>query len=463
MAAPSSQPAAGGADTLGYLCDIIRRAEASGRPVGSAHPVGHPRRGPDRSAHPERRHAALRRSGVRPGASETRPPPCRSMRPASASSIRAICTLRMLRPVPRTRLSMSTGAGPSAATMRSRSLCGQRRRQLRPAAPAPRATAAAGARVSGVSADSTSSGSVTSVAPDFSSLLVPSARGSSGWPGMANTSRPCSAASRAVTRLPERRAASTMSDAQRQARDDAVAARKVLAARGKAERHLADEAAALADLALQLVVLGRIDIVEAAGEHRDGAGVDRRLMRHAVDAARQARGDDEAGAADLVRELACQLGAGRRALPRADDGDGRAAAAGRCRPWRRAAAAALRARPAAPDTAASPTNSELGAVALRALELGLRFIARANADAAPVAAALRQLRECGERCRGAAVVLQQLAKGDGTDVLGADRAAAPRCARRRSSSAAAGVCDHALAPILGSSPAARRRMLARCL
>ena len=45
----------------------------------------------------------------------------------------------------------------------------------------------------------------------------PSARGSSGDPGTANTSRPCSVANRAVMSEPERRAASTTSDAERHA------------------------------------------------------------------------------------------------------------------------------------------------------------------------------------------------------------------------------------------------------
>ena len=52
--------------------------------------------------------------------------------------------------------------------------------------------------------------SVTGVAPCLIRLLVPSARGSSGEPGTANTSRPCSSASRAVISEPERFAASTM-------------------------------------------------------------------------------------------------------------------------------------------------------------------------------------------------------------------------------------------------------------
>ena len=55
----------------------------------------------------------------------------------------------------------------------------------------------------------TSFASVTGVTPCFKRPLVPSARGSSGEPGTAKTSRPCSAASRAVISEPERNAAST--------------------------------------------------------------------------------------------------------------------------------------------------------------------------------------------------------------------------------------------------------------
>jgi hypothetical protein len=46
-------------------------------------------------------------------------------------------------------------------------------------------------------------------------------------------------------------------------------------------------------------------------------------MRHGVDAAREPRRDHEAGSADLAGELPCELGAGSRALSRADDSDGR--------------------------------------------------------------------------------------------------------------------------------------------
>ena len=75
--------------------------------------------------------------------------------------------------------------------------------------------------------------------------------------------------------------------------------------------------------ALQRGVLGRIDVVDAAGQHGHGAGRERRLVRRRVDAAGEARGDDEAGRADAGREQAGELLAGGRAVAGADDGDHR--------------------------------------------------------------------------------------------------------------------------------------------
>ena len=60
-----------------------------------------------------------------------------------------------------------------------------------------------GAPMIGRRTERISSASVTGVAPCLMRLLVPSARGSSGEPGTAKTSRPCSSASRAVISEPE--------------------------------------------------------------------------------------------------------------------------------------------------------------------------------------------------------------------------------------------------------------------
>ena len=63
--------------------------------------------------------------------------------------------------------------------------------------------------MSGSSAAMTSSAEVVKVAPWRSRSFVPAARGSSGDPGTAKTSLPCSSAKRAVISEPDLRAAST--------------------------------------------------------------------------------------------------------------------------------------------------------------------------------------------------------------------------------------------------------------
>ena len=112
--------------------------------------------------------------------------------------------------------------------------------------------------------------------------LAPRERGSSGDPGTANSSRPASWARRAVIRLPERSAASTTTTPSDEAGDDAVAAREVARLGRGAERRLGDHGACLGDAALQIGVLRRVGIVEAAGHRRDGApGLQRAGMRRA--------------------------------------------------------------------------------------------------------------------------------------------------------------------------------------
>ena len=113
-------------------------------------------------------------------------------------------------------------------------------------------------------------------------------------------------------------------DADRDARDQPVAAREVAGARHVAERHFRDRGAALRqDVEQQILVLGRIDAVVAAGQHRDGAAGEAGAMRGLVDAARQTRDDDEAGGAEIARELAGEFQPGAGGVARADDRDHR--------------------------------------------------------------------------------------------------------------------------------------------
>ena len=81
----------------------------------------------------------------------------------------------------------------------------------------------------GVTALMTSAASVVSVAPCLIRSLVPAARGSSGEPGTAKTSRPCSAAIRAVISEPERCAASTTTTPSAAPGDQPVAAGEIRA------------------------------------------------------------------------------------------------------------------------------------------------------------------------------------------------------------------------------------------
>ena len=132
-------------------------------------------------------------------------------RPAPARSGRSAGRGRG-RPVARASSSMSTGAGPRAASSRARSSAPTSRHA---GCAGPRSVAPGGSlRRCGVAADGLAQHRRQGLddvlrlgdhawRPSLSRRLVPSARGSSGWPGTANTSRPCSAAMRAVISVPD--------------------------------------------------------------------------------------------------------------------------------------------------------------------------------------------------------------------------------------------------------------------
>jgi len=145
---------------------------------------------------------------------------------------------------------------------------------------------------------------------------VPSARGSIGEPGTANTSRPRDQRAGALGGLDD-------DDAERQAGNDPVAAREVLRARGPAEPHFGDRGAFAEQRVEHGDILLRIDAVLPAGEDRDGAGAHARAMRSRVDAARQSRRDDEAGFAQFARETFGKLQPRGGRISRADQRDHR--------------------------------------------------------------------------------------------------------------------------------------------
>ena len=73
------------------------------------------------------------------------------------------------------------------------------------------------------------------------------------------------------------------------ARDQPVAARKILRPRRMAGCSFADEKAALPDRVLEHRVLGRVDHIETAGDHRNGSVVEACGMGGPIEAARQSR------------------------------------------------------------------------------------------------------------------------------------------------------------------------------
>ncbi len=169
----------------------------------------------------------------------------------------------------------------------------------------------------------TSSAAVTSVAPCLSRPLVPSARGSSGEPGTAKTSRPCSPASRAVIRRAGAARRLDDDDAERKPGNQAVAAWKIPRARlpcrtafRRWPRHV--RGSLRADRGARA---GRYASCRRRAPRRcrsPGSPVRRR-----VDAARQSGDDDEAGFAEIARDRICEFRAGGGGVARADDGDHR--------------------------------------------------------------------------------------------------------------------------------------------
>ena len=264
-------------------------------------------------------------------------PPCRpgrsSARPASDSSTRAANTGRRRAPGGADQFvagDRRRRAGePARPFRRERSSAYRRRRQVlvrrRMRLGAELADGRSSARTR-----STSSAPSQSAAPWRIRSLVPLARGSSGEPGTASTSRPCSAARRAVISEPERSSASTTTTASDRPEMIRLRRGKSRACAPGARRALGDHAAALDDARVEVGVLGRIDVVDPAAQHRHRAGGKRALVRRGVDAARQAGDDHIAGLAELAGQAAGEPLAGGRGDPRADDGDawGAASSAG---------------------------------------------------------------------------------------------------------------------------------------
>ena len=198
-----------------------------------------------------------------------------------------------------------------------------RRCSSRAAAASP-SGAASGAAGSIPKLSSTSAAHVTGVAPSRRSAFVPAESALVISPGTASTSLPSSSAKSAVI---ERAAPLPRLDHHSrpaEAGDDPIPRREAPRRRLDARLVLGDDEAALADLARELRMRGRVVAVDAAAENGDGLSrLERAAMRLAVDAARHPAHDDEPGCGELPPERAGDRAAVRRARPRADDRDRR--------------------------------------------------------------------------------------------------------------------------------------------
>ncbi len=144
-------------------------------------------------------------------------------------------------------------------------------------------------------------------------------------PGTAATSRPASAAQRAVISEPLLLRRLDHDDDARAARDDPVADREVPRLRTRSGRELGEERAPLEDPRAQPVVRRGIGDVDATAEDapRLAPLLERRGVRRRVDPVREARDDDDPRPREAGGDEAggLQPGTGRPARP--DEGDGR--------------------------------------------------------------------------------------------------------------------------------------------
>ena len=86
-----------------------------------------------------------------------------------------------------------------------------------------------------------------------------------------------------------------------------------------AERHFGNRGALFEQRREQIFMLGRIDFVMSASQHGDRAARHAGAMRGLIDAARQARDDDETGLAEIAGQRAGEFQPGAGRIARADD------------------------------------------------------------------------------------------------------------------------------------------------
>ena len=354
--------------------------------------------------------------------SDTRPPPWRSSRPAISSSNSTVRTIAGDVCDSRTRSSIDTGVGPSRPMMRARSS----------------------------SPGSTSSGPGTSgvgflrrhveAAPedrfqhrdhvggfgDQRRALLEQTVGSfrARIERRAGHRKHFAALFAGKPRGDQRAGAARRfhdHHADRQSRDQPVAARKVARARFPGERHFRNASAFGEDRFQQIAVLGRIDAVMAAGQHRDGAGRKTGAVGGGIDAARQSRHGAETGVAQVARQPLGEFDAGRRGVARADNGDQRVRQYGELaahRQQRRRVVDHLQPR----RIIRLAERDEFDAACARGFQFGFGVLARTDAGRRRSAAAPGERGQGGQRGTRAAVVIDEVAEGARPDIVGADEA-----------------------------------------
>ena len=220
---------------------------------------------------------------------------------------------------------------------------------------------------------------------------------------------------------PERRAASTTTTPTESPEISRLRRGKSLAARLPGERHLGQRRAGGEHLIEQARVLGRIDVVVPAGEHRDRAGRKAGAVGGGIDAAREPRGDDEARFAELAREPLGEFHARRRGIARAHHGDHRHL-------QRRERAAHGKERRRVIDHRQARRIVGLGerdqrdAAPARGVELALGLLVRTDAHRSAGAAAPRQIRQRVKRRPRTAAVTKERVERARPHVLAADEA-----------------------------------------
>ncbi len=84
-------------------------------------------------------------------------------------------------------------------------------------------------------------------------------------------------------------------------------------------RHFGKYQAALEQRLLPRLILGRVENVDAAGDHADGATVQRAVMRRRIDPARQSGDDHRALAAEVMGQTPREAAGSGRCVARPDD------------------------------------------------------------------------------------------------------------------------------------------------